>query len=99
MAKTAFQKALDQRAAVYDKDVALLINAAHAKHVVPYCDKKGYTFLSGMGGFSFHDSKGRYVDEDKLPKRLLVVLNADLLYGNNDAGALMPNYRPKNYGK
>lgn len=99
MPTTAFQKALDKCAAAYDREITKLINDAHAKHVVPYCDKKGYAFTAGMGGFSFDDGKGRYLDRDELPKRLRAVVSAELLYQANDAGSLMPDYRPENYPK
>ena len=94
--KTHFQKTLDKAANKYDSEVTRLTHAAWLYYVIPFCDKKGWRFTAGMGGFSFNDKDGRYVEHDRLPKRLLAVLEGELL-GRNNAGALMDDYTPTNY--
>lgn len=95
----ALQHELDRLARQYDREVDEALKRARIKYIVPFCDKHGLRFNSGMGSWSFHDSEGRY-DGDygcvKIPKRVREVLECDLVY-RQDAGSMMTEYTTKTY--
>lgn len=74
---------------------------ARQQHVIPFCDKTGFRFLAGMGGWSFQKADRR-IDSGaesnaglwRLPKGLRSALDAELSNGQC-AGSIMRDYTPK----
>lgn len=46
--------------------------------LLPFCKRRRYTFISGMGRTVFYDKRGEPVDERKLPKKILATLNEEI---------------------
>ena len=82
-----------------------LIALVREKLLIPYCDRTGLRFTSGMGSWSF-DKKGvTYGDWDadfpppKIPKTLYDFLTSGYVTNPqyNDCGSMMLDYTPANW--
>jgi len=69
--------------------------------IKPFCDKKGYTFLSGNGTWTFHykDKNNHliFLYEDDLPKRIykyLTIIIPGFTSSTNELGLWMNSYNP-----
>jgi hypothetical protein len=60
---TAYDNGLARAWDTYDKEADRLAESAYTYHVVPYCEKHGYTFCAGMGDWVF-SKDGHTVDLD-----------------------------------
>lgn len=87
------EKALARLATDYDKRLDLILTDVHARYVVPTCVRRGWTFVAGMGDWSFYDKTGEPIDSDRLPKRVAAALGAETMYRANDVGSLLRDYR------
>ena len=70
----AFQQRSDAIQAAID---AIAVDVIE-KYVKPFCDKHGYKFCCGMGSWNFDDSKGKQVDDSRLPTWLVELLEWDV---------------------
>lgn len=101
----ALEKAFERAATECDNACTLALLQAHAKYLVPFCNKKNLRFTAGMGCFIFTDEKGEEfgeniwsTDHSGIPKRLLGVLLAEWpLNRGQTAGSMMPSYTPPNF--
>ena len=103
MANWAARRA-DQIRARADRQTQALCDQIYARYVVPFCDRTGLHFSSGMGSWSFHHRDGRSMDEGsrdegmpKMPKRLLSYLIVEDPTSRNDLGSIMGSYTPLTY--
>lgn len=99
-----YQRRLDAIRREADKAIGQLVKELRAAYVVPYCDRYGVRFRSGMGTWAFfddcafmlRDTDGRGDGEGrKLPRRLCDVLNLETPVDCVSLGALMDDYTPK----
>ena len=98
----ALQKRLDALADVYEAECDKIIAEAREKYIIPFCNKTGYKFIAGMGGWNFYGN-GETLGEweaitGKIPKRVYqapTMAAYNLNY--NSVGSLMQDYTPPNY--
>jgi hypothetical protein len=71
------------------------------KVLIPYCEKYGVRFMSGMGGWVAENQLGeKYGEyfERNFPRYVLDVLECSLLSGQY-AGSMMDDYTPTGWNK
>lgn len=99
------QKAVEALEREYERRVDQIAAEVRAKYVVPFCDKHGLRFRSGMGGYVF-DSQGQKTRDGfdvkygdgavfggrDLPKRLKRVLETDVFHRRQCLGSFMQDY-------
>lgn len=72
-AKIALDKCYD----AYVAQVQAIAARVMLHTVAPYCDRKGYSFRSGMGTWVFFSPTKAVIDEDTIPKRIMDALNLE----------------------
>ena len=72
---------------------AKLCDEIRDRLVVPYCKRRGLTFIAGMGSWRFWKGDEQ-IDDDKLPREIRDALNRPCLSNSNvqDIGSLVPDY-------
>lgn len=94
--------ALERAENAYWAEVDRLAEVVRQAYIIPFCNKHGVKFVSGMGGWSFHGRKANgkawaNYDNAGLPKRMASALARDLLNRANDLGSMTRDYTPPNY--
>lgn len=80
----------------YDKAFYALAKRVRDEHVVPFCNRTGLRFKSGMGGWTFYRGPDDW-PERKPPKRLDAMLSEGHIDGYQALGSMMDDYTPPNY--
>lgn len=98
----AVAAALERAENDYWAEVDRLTEIVRQAHIIPFCNKHGVKFVSGMGGWSFHGRKANgkawaNYDNADLPKRMASALLQELLNRANDLGSMTRDYTPPNY--
>jgi len=57
------EKRLEALYAIYEEGVQVIADEVREKYLVPFCDKHGLRFVSGMGRWFFIDKDGTHLDE------------------------------------
>jgi hypothetical protein len=93
---TVVSTALDRLDAAYWAGVDELASRIREDHVVPFCRRKGWDFCAGMGSWGFYPPKGEprgslpfSTDHDRLPKRLVAMLDAETLNRGQSIGSFI----------
>ena len=60
----SLQLELDAATAAHEKSVFDAVEKARQKHLIPFCDKTGYRFISGMGGYVFEFQDKRILEHE-----------------------------------
>ena len=103
----AIEKMVQEVEGNYFKRIEDIAIFAFEKHILPFLKKYDLEFISGNGSFfiGYTESTPKWfvrkyringyydpqIDIDKLPKRILTILEAEGTY-NNNLGSLMPCY-------
>lgn len=90
-----------------DAETDKVIDAVRADLLIPFCERTGLRFTSGMGSWSF-DKRDRYgvrqyygagdAIPGRIPRMLIDFLGELSVVCNNDLGSLMQGYTPSTYG-
>lgn len=100
---TAMARTMDAIAARAERDADRAIAAYRLSHIKPWCDKHGFKFLAGMGGWCFYhptDSDKNIGDHDwqesKLPRLIGESMEAEYPTNPhiNSVGSVMEDYTP-----
>lgn len=99
MIKLRSEKSLATAWQRYTDKVDEIVAKARKKHVVPFCKKRGWTFMAGNGSWNFDDEKGNMVDtsdysDDPEFQDILMLMEVEVEgYGANAFGSLMEDVR------
>lgn len=103
---TALERALARAEREHSRAEAAAIEAARQKYIIPFCERRGWSFVAGMGTYGFRTADDEHAagsaiwdsDIDSLPKRVRAALSTETLTGQ-DAGSLMRDYTPRRLRK
>lgn len=80
-----------------------LIESIRTDLLVPFCDRVGAKFTSGMGTWMFRRGKSTQHSFEHdgpfwgMSRMLYTLLHAESAYCNNDLGSMMEDYTPASY--
>lgn len=94
---TEYEKILQRGQAQLEKLTDKVCDDVRREHLIPFCDKKGVKFVSGMGSWAFYDSRGEVLWNRQIPKRLLHLLEASTYSYHNSLGSFINDYTPKGF--
>lgn len=102
-------KSLEQAQKAYWDQVGAIADRVRTELVIPFCDRKGWRFVAGMGTWNFVKPKAKghegvsIWDEPtdaegrrRFGVRLWNALQADVISGQS-LGSLIPDYTPPGY--
>lgn len=65
MTRKAIKEAVDYATMRFNWSITAIAGRVYLENVLPLCRRKGWTFSSGMGVYSFYDREGMPVDESR----------------------------------
>jgi hypothetical protein len=87
----AAEKELNRLEREMDAAVQVLANRVREEKIAPLCRRRGWTFMSGMGTWSFYGPPGRSwtgyegpmpIDDDKVPRAIRDLLDLEVGLGH-----------------